>query len=98
MIENANIFFPNVNSQLKKSQGSIFLRNSLIRVMPYGNIDQGQHWLRYWLLHDGTKPLSEPMLTNQSPVRSCGIHMENISQEVLKISILDTSLIIINLR
>ena len=35
----------------------------------YGDIDLGQHWLRYqhwprkWLVPDGTKPLPEPMLT-----------------------------------
>ena len=32
--------------------------------MPYGDIDVGQHWLRYGWLPDGTKPLPEQMLIN----------------------------------
>ena len=31
-------------------------------VMPYGNINLGQHWLGNDLLPDSTKPLSEQML------------------------------------
>ena len=32
-------------------------------VTPYGDRDLGQHWYRYSLLPDGTKPLPEPILT-----------------------------------
>ena len=32
-------------------------------VTPYSDIDLGQHWLRYGLLPEGTKPLPEPILT-----------------------------------
>ena len=35
------------------------------------------------LVPDGTKPLPEPMLTNQSSVRSDDIHLREISQEIL---------------
>ena len=43
------------------------LRNhhySLIRLAPYSDKELGQHWLRYWLVAWGTKPLPEPMLTS----------------------------------
>ena len=33
-------------------------------VTPYGIRDQGQHWLRWWLVADDTKPSPEPMLTD----------------------------------
>ena len=53
-------------------------------MMPYGDIDMGQHWLR---LHVGTKHLVEPNV-GLSSVRSCGIDLRVILQEMLKISIL----------
>ena len=31
-------------------------------VMPYGDIDLGQHWLRQWLVAWCTKPLPKPIL------------------------------------
>ena len=52
---------------------SILLNNSLTLsglVMPEGDRDLGQHWLRWWLVAWRTKPLPEPMLTDHqgSPV------------------------------
>ena len=44
------------------------------------------------LLPDGTKPLPEPMLTDDQWGLKCGIHLRPILQEVLKISTLKMSL------
>ena len=44
------------------------------------------------LMPDDTKPLPEPMITNHKYTRSCGIQMRAISQEILKIFILNMSL------
>ena len=54
--------------------------------MPYGIVYLGQHWFRWW--HQAI------IWTNVdwSSVRSCGIHLRAISQEILMISILDMSL------
>ena len=32
--------------------------------MQFGVIDLGQHWLKYALFPDGTKPLPQPMLVS----------------------------------
>ena len=46
--------------------------NSLWPVTPNTNTDLGQHWFRYGLLPDGTKPWTE---VDFSSVRFCGIHL-----------------------
>ena len=43
-------------------------------VMPYGDIDFSQHWLRNGLLPDGTKSLHVPMLTNHQIISGCLWH------------------------
>ena len=45
-------------------------------VMPYGDIELGQHWF-IGLLLEGTKPLPEPMSSGSS-----GIHWSVILQEI----------------
>ena len=49
-------------------------------VTPNGDKNLGQHWPRYGLLPDGTKPLPEPMLTYHQRFR--GLHLRAISQGV----------------
>ena len=49
-------------------------------VMSYCNIDVGQHWLRRWLA------ITTPNV-DYSSVRSCGIHLKAISQEIIKMSL-----------
>ena len=58
--------------------------------MPYGDIEIGQHWLRHQAI-TGTN-------VDLSSVRSCGIHLRLITDEMLKISLLDVSLKIIDLK
>ena len=58
-------------------------------MMPCGNVCLCQHWRMYWFVAYVTKPLPEPMLTNNQS----GIHLDAISQEMLKVSTLDFSLL-----
>ena len=66
-------------------------KKAIISLWPgdaYGNIDQGQHSLKHWLVAWWLQAITR---TNGdlSSVRSCGFQLRAISQEVLKISILD---------
>ena len=55
-------------------------------MVPYDDIDLGQHWLCQWL--GVTKPFITWTNVDWSSVKSCSIHLRAISQEMLKISIL----------
>ena len=66
-------------------------------VMPYGNIDLGQHWVRWLLAAWSTKPLPEPMLTNCQWGRLVTVTWGQFLRKC-SISILVMSLKIINLR
>ena len=52
-------------------------------MMPYNNIDLGQHWLRWWLVAWRQQAIT---WTNAdlSSIRFCCIHLTAISREVLK--------------
>ena len=63
-------------------------------VMPYSYINMGQHWLRQWLIIWQHQAITWTSV-DWSSVRSCGIHLMAISQEILRIFILDMSLKII---
>ena len=64
---------------------------------PYGDIDLGHHWPRQWLVAWRHQAITWTNV-DLSLVKSCGIHLRAVSHEMLKISTLDVSLKIINLR
>ena len=53
-------------------------------VKPYGNVDLGQHWLRYFFL---LRHQTITWTNIDSSSGLCGMHLRAISQEVLKNSI-----------
>ena len=66
-------------------------------VMPYDDIDLGQHWFRQWLVAWWHQAITWASV-DLSSVKSCGIYLRTISHKMLNICILDTSLKITNLR
>ena len=64
---------------------------------PYGNVDLGQHWLRWWLVAWWHQAITWTSVDYWS-VRPHGIHLRAISQEMLKIAIRAVSLKITNWR
>ena len=60
-------------------------------VTSYGVIDLCQHWFRKWLVAWYVQAISW-ISVDWSSVGSCNIHLRAISQEMLKISIVDISL------
>ena len=63
------------------------------KTMLINQVNAFRPFCSFGLSHEGTKPLPEPMLTNHQ-----WCHMGAISREILKISIIDTSLKITDLR
>ena len=61
----------------------------------YGIIELRQQWFRYWLVAWWHQTWTN---VDYSSARSCGIHLRAISQQMPKISIVDVSSKITNLR
>ena len=63
------------------SDQDLYLLTHCDLVMPYGDIDLGQHWLRWWL-----GPVRHQSITwtnvDLSSVRFSGIHLRAISQKI----------------
>ena len=60
-------------------------------MMPYGIINLSQHWFRYWLVawwHQAITWTSVDILS----LGFCSIHLETISEEVLRVSVLEIGL------
>ena len=55
-------------------------------VMPYGDIDWGQHWLRYWRDAWRQQAITCTKIDMISKV-TCGIHLRPVSYEDMKILI-----------
>ena len=53
--------------------------------MPYGDIELGQYWLRYWLVPGSTKPLPEPiwLLIRDVLWHQLGINFKASAQAIL---------------
>ena len=66
-------------------------------VTPYGHVDLGQHWFRYWLVAWRHQAITWTNV-DLSSVRSCGIHVRAISQEIPQPSITKISLKITSLE
>ena len=64
---------------------------------PYGHVDLGQHWFRYWLVAWRHQAITWTNV-DLSSVRSCGIHVRTISQEIPQPSITKISLKITSLE
>ena len=60
-------------------------------VTPYGNINLGQHWLRYWLVAWRHQAITWTNV-DLSSVRSSGIHMSAILQEMPQPSVNEISM------
>ena len=58
---------------------------------PYGDIDLGQHWLRWWLDAWRYQTITWTNV-DLSSVRSCIIHLRTLSKEALKVPISKASL------
>ena len=53
-------------------------------ITPYGGIDLGQHWLRWWLVAWQHQAITLTSVDYSSKV-FCGIHLRTISQEMPQI-------------
>ena len=53
---------------------------------PYGIVDLGQHWFRWWLAAWGHQAITWTTV-DKSSVRFCSIHLSTISQELPQKSI-----------
>ena len=58
---------------------------------PYGCRDLGQHWFRYWLVAVRQQAITWTNV-DLSLVRSSGIHLSAILQEILQLSVTEISL------
>ena len=59
-------------------------------LLPYGNIDLGQHWLRWWLVAWQPQAITWTNVDLLS-VRSNDIHLRTISQEISQLPITEIS-------
>ena len=66
-------------------------------VTPYGDIDQGQHWLRFWLVVWQHQTITWTNI-DLSLVMSCGINLRTLSWQNLKIPFSKSKLKIVLLK